>query len=97
MKMKIEQPNIFALFEILRDVIKFQYKEMKECGSKTQLDNTKIILKDLQTYSKDMNQHESLTKQVSGVKNFLDSIKNIHILFDQSQSNLRDIMNEGLK
>ena len=49
MKMKIEQPNIFALFEILRDVIKFQYKEMKECGSKTQLDNTKIILKDLQT------------------------------------------------
>ena len=48
MKMKIEQPQIFTLFEILRDIIKFQFKEMKDVGSVEQLDITRKLLKDLQ-------------------------------------------------
>ena len=85
------------LFEILRDIIKFQFKEMKDIGSGPQLEQTKKLLKDLQHQSKDINPNESLTKQVAGVKVFLESMKNIHMLFDQSSSNLRDSMNQGLK
>ena len=47
MKMKIEQPQIFTLFEILRDIIKFQFKEMKDVGSVEQLEITRKLLKDL--------------------------------------------------
>ena len=48
MKMKIEQPEIFQLFGILRDIIKFQFKEMKDVGSVEQLEITRKLLKDLQ-------------------------------------------------
>ena len=34
---------------------------------------------------------------MAGVKIFLENMLNIHKLFDQSQSNLRDLMSDGLK
>ena len=47
MKLKIESPNIFALFELLRDIMKYQFNEMKTIGCKDQLDDTKKHLKEL--------------------------------------------------
>lgn len=70
---------------------------MKDVGSPPQLESTKKLLKDLQSSSKDISQHESKVKLLEGVKMFLENMKLMHQLFDQSQSSLRDAMFQGLK